>query len=59
MVATNHLGWCVEIYSRVLGWNRCTEVFQTKAEADYELYTMARIARYGGAKNLRVYEVLS
>lgn len=59
MVATNGIGWCVEIYSRALGWNRCSEVFQTKDEAQYELYTMVRIARYGGAKNLRVYEVLS
>ena len=59
MVATNGIGWCVEIYSRALGWNRCSDIFHTKDEAQHELTTLLRTGLCGGPSNLRVYEVLS
>jgi hypothetical protein len=52
---TNHVGWCVEIYSNAVGWIQFSDTFESAAEANAELDYLRRCT---GNENLRVYEVL-
>jgi len=37
MTSTNHLGYCVEVYDRRMGWLQESPIYPTMAEAEAEL----------------------
>jgi len=53
--ATNGIGWCVEFYTKQLGWKPLSKSFDTWDEAKN---AMSDIDGRTDRKNLRVYEVL-
>ncbi|NMM21827.1 MAG: hypothetical protein HHJ15_18060 [Rhodoferax sp.] len=53
MTATNHAGYCVEVYTTQTGWVRVSPVYKTWAKA------AGNVAAYKDYGECRVYEVLA